>query len=88
MLVLVVGEEIKECRSLFECPTQNVATEYCHAPQCERIGYRLIVIESRGRTRTLVLCGLHFLEACRDCKQLEVAEWYLLSNSSGLHRIP
>lgn len=75
MHLLGVGEKIAECRRLFTGHVQNCVTESCSAPECGRLGHRLIVIESVLSRRTIVLCGIHFLEACRDCKELEVAEW-------------
>ncbi len=86
MRLLEVGETVKGCGRLSCGFAQDSADRRCEAAECSRLGHRAIVIESTDSKRTIVLCGLHFLEACRDCKELECLEWNTLPRPYGLHR--
>lgn len=79
MFALDAGESIKKCCQSAQIASSN-APRCCQATECTRVAHRGIVIESANLTRTTVLCGMHFLEACSYCPDLQVAEWALLSH--------
>lgn len=84
MFKLLAGERIKACYSLTRGPVPVAATWACQSPACDRMTHRIIVIDGPNGEKFRALCGVHFLLACRDCPDLQVAELALLLSRMNL----
>ncbi|MBZ5533825.1 MAG: hypothetical protein LAO20_20540 [Acidobacteriia bacterium] len=64
MFTLQDDEEVKSYHKPWTAPKN--ASSHCQHGNCERVAYRVLVVQSPDAERTVSLCGLHFLDACRS----------------------
>jgi hypothetical protein len=62
------GESIRGCVNPWIGNIPIPVQSYADCGQCGEVPYRVLVIESKqGKPRGVALCGLHFVQACKQC---------------------